>query len=161
MFEIITETAGCVRELDAFGGRIKRGPADPIIARGMAGAGDEYLWFTRRRYLARSVSGWPPLAPSTRRQKSRQGTLQKGTLIETERMFQSLMPGLPFNVRRVTPAGGEFGSMHPNLKFHQEGTKRMPRREVLVDPTSRARGEMDAKTTAAIDRLIAIVFPGL
>lgn len=146
------------RQIQVFEDRAGKGAADPIIRDGQFRAGDRLLAYYRRRfYRAKSTRGWPPLAPSTRKQKQRDGTYKKGTLRRTDALFNSLRAGGANNVRRVVNGIVQVGSNDPKLKFHQNGTSKMPARKVIVPPDNQTSAEMDRELSAAVDRLWAAI----
>lgn len=76
--------------------------------------------------------GWAKLAESTIAAKAAAG-LDPRILHATLLLEKSLTsPGLaPSAIREVTPEGFRFGTSVPYAKYHQTGTRRMPRRRVL------------------------------
>lgn len=145
-------------QVDTYVTRIGRGAQDATLAPGMTQAGSAYLRYTRRRFYAKQAGGWPPLAPSTVRDKKRRGTFAKGTLIDKGRMVKSLTPGNQNNVLQVRGTAVAAGSSDPNLPYHQHGTTRMPRRQVIDAPDAPAISEMDRETVAAVNKLLAVIF---
>lgn len=77
--------------------------------------------------------GWAPLAASTIARKSRKGYPTNKILHATGVLRDSLTKsGAPGSVVRVTPDELFMGTHVPYAQYHQQGTKRMPKR-VIVD----------------------------
>jgi phage gpG-like protein len=79
---------------------------------------------------AYASGGWVPLAPSTVAEKARRG-LDPRILRATGKLFGSLTSGDPGHVERMGPREFVYGTTVPYAKFHQRGTRRMPRRPPL------------------------------
>ena len=110
-------------------------------------ARDEYLNFTRERFMGASHSDgtWPDIARSTKLARLRRAgmTVARGApingvmfeiLIDTGAMFDSLEQGGPNYVEMERSDGIEFGSIDEKIRYHQEGTLKMPQRAVFVEP---------------------------
>lgn len=74
--------------------------------------------------------GWAPLAPATVRLKARKG-LSRRVLRATGALEASLVGPGPGHVEIVQPHQLVFGTSDRKARFHQSGTRRMPRRRVL------------------------------
>lgn len=89
--------------------------------------GDEKALFAR--------APWPPLAPSTIRQKQARGFGDKGILRATDTLFRSLIEkGASGSVERIFDLSAEFGTSDEKAAFHQFGTSRMPARPPMIEP---------------------------
>lgn len=76
------------------------------------------------------VGGWRALSPEYASWKlSKYGV--RPILVLTGAMRESLRLGGRGNILRATKTRGTFGSSDRKVRFHQEGTRRMPRRQVI------------------------------
>ena len=81
------------------------------------------------------VGGWRALSPEYAAWKLRHFG-PKPILVRSGAMKESLRMGGRLNVFRAFKAYAELGSLVKYLPFHQRGTRRMPRRQVLwIGPT--------------------------
>lgn len=84
----------------------------------------------------RFVGGWRALSPRYAAWKMKHyGPLP--ILVRGGTLSESLRIGGRGNVIRALKMRGEFGSQVPYLPFHQRGTRRMPKRQVLFLGNSR------------------------
>lgn len=92
-------------------------------------------WFAEQNRVqfgsrgARWRTIWPELAPSTVREKRGEG-FTGDTLIRTSDLLRSLSDR-PLNFERITPHEVEAGTRLSYAKFHQRGTRHMPRRQLI------------------------------
>ena len=112
-----------------------------------------YRSFVQRRFdkYSRGGGDWPSLSPSTIAGR-RRGTGQGGPSIlrDTGTLFAALTPlwdSPPGGINQIIPGGVRVGfggtGAHPTglttvaeiANFHQEGSGRLPKREIIVDPT--------------------------
>lgn len=77
----------------------------------------------------------PPLAAATIKRKGHARILR-----DTDELYASFQKGASGNVFRVTRTEGEFGTSNFKAQFHQEGTRRMPKRAVIE-----VTGEQEAR----------------
>lgn len=152
-------TTGRVRQqVDRFVDAIGVRKTGPLMRPVYEAVGKRMLAYWRRRFYTPSLRSWPPLAESTRAAKRRKGTLGKGILRDDDDLFVSLKPGAPGNILRVVRDGVEAGSSDPKLKYHQRGTARMPKREVLVAPDKQTTQEIAAVARDGVRRVAVAVF---
>jgi len=91
---------------------------------------------------------WAPLSPGYARWKARH-TADKGILQLRGRLYGSLIESQhPDHVFRDGPSFMEVGTRVPYAKFHQTGTRRMPRRPP-IKPFSKTEGEAAADIVLA------------
>lgn len=91
---------------------------------------------------------WAPLSPAYAHWKARH-TANKGILQLRGRLYGSLTePRHSDHIFRSGPSFMEAGTRVPYAKFHQTGTRRMPRRPP-VKPFSRVEGEAAADIVLA------------
>jgi phage gpG-like protein len=110
------------------------------------------------RFFNRNAKGgglWPALAPSTVARKKRRGTLAKGILRDTDKLYTSLRKGSPGNVNRDLPDGVQRGTNVPYAIFHQMGTSKMPARPIKVDPDANMKQRIMGNITGGIRDVIA------
>lgn len=89
------------------------------------------------RWLSAEGEGtWQPLSPGyaawkAKKYPGRRIMVQTGALAEslTDRNGQ-------FSVRRVDRRGGEWGTRVPYAQFHDKGTKRAPKRRIIIITTA-------------------------
>lgn len=84
---------------------------------------------------------WSPLAPSTLRAKAAKGTISKGILRDTDRLFNSiaqLRGQTADTIFEVDHFSLRYGTTVPYARFHQDGTRRMPQRVIFPDPIPQA-----------------------
>lgn len=82
------------------------------------------------------VGGWAPLDPKYGAWKS---TRTPGpTMIRTGALFKSLT-SLSDSVNRISGTSAQFGTNVEYAKFHQNGTRHMPKRQILFQPPLFAR----------------------
>lgn len=146
------------RQIADLANDLGRGAVEPVIRNALLRGGDHYLAYTRRRFKASQAAGWPPLSESRKRQKIRKGTYSKGTLIDTGRLFASLTPGAPGNIRVVLPDGVRVGSSDPNARRHHKGLGRNPRRVIFWPADAQAKALAEAELAKAVDKLLSIIF---
>lgn len=108
-------------------------------------------WFAeqeRRQWAGRGArwrDPWAPLAPSTLAEKHRLG-YPLNPLVRTTRLRTSLTQR-PFGVEHMTPHAVTAGTRVTYAKFHQTGTRFMPRR-ILFSPERIRREEVATRTIA-------------
>jgi len=108
-------------------------------------------WFSEQNFEqwlsrgSRYHTHWAPLAPSTLAEKFRKG-LPLHPLIRTGKLVNSLAHR-PLKVEHMTGSQVTAGTDVPYAKFHQTGTRYMPRR-VLFSP-AQIRKEQAATTAVA------------
>lgn len=136
--------------------------------------GRRYLAFTRRRYTTASRSPgspWPDLAESTK--KKRRGP-RKGykaarsfaILKDTGTLFNALTVNMPGNLFQRIAQGIRVGFGGPARApgsrratiaeiagYHQLGSGRLPKREILVKPDQQTIQQMTGDLKKAMDRL--------
>jgi hypothetical protein len=78
---------------------------------------------------ARWHTVWPELAPSSLRQKRREG-YPTDILVRDSTLLRSLSDR-PLNVERILPHELTAGTRVSYAKYHQYGTRRMPRRTLI------------------------------
>jgi phage gpG-like protein len=78
---------------------------------------------------------WAALSQQTIKQRMQRGRGRGGILRDTSRLWASLVKrGSPEGIRAITDSRYRRGTAVPYARFHQEGTKRMPQRQVIPDP---------------------------
>jgi len=78
---------------------------------------------------------WKDLAPSTKMQKLRLKGDAYPSLVLSGQMASSFsQEGEGDNINVISNKSATFGSKSAIAKFHQLGTKKMPKREILNDP---------------------------
>lgn len=99
-------------------------------------AWEEFLtWWSqtnREQFASRGArwrSPWEPLAASTRRQKRREGFLADPLVRTTD--LRSELVGRPLGVEHIRSDEVDAGTDISYAKFHQRGTRRMPRRRLV------------------------------
>ena len=102
---------------------------------GLLAASDVYMQAMRDRFAREGDGDWAPLADSTVREREEKGYGDHPTLHRTGSLESSLQRGDGYHVIDVTAAGVSEGTAHPNARFHQDGTDRMPARPILVQPS--------------------------
>jgi hypothetical protein len=136
-------------------------PTRQPLRRGFETAAAHYLDDIRGRFLANSKGGgeWPDLAPSTKAARARRMGRRGGAgalsrfpiLIETGALLRSLSPGQAGSIQRWLPDGIRVGSGVPYGVYHQHGTGRMPRRQVLHHPRGPTIERMRLTLSSAIE----------
>lgn len=95
--------------------------------------GDEIMAMEARQFASEGAfgsGGWPALADSTKAQRVAQGYGPGPILDRTGAMKRSLsVKGAANQVMVMTPDRFAFGSTDEKLRFHQQGTSRMPARK--------------------------------
>lgn len=81
---------------------------------------------------------WRPLAPSTVRNKRREGFLAD-PLVRTTRLRGELA-GRPLGVEHIEASAVDAGTDIPYARFHQRGTRRMPARKLVNADAVAAEG---------------------
>lgn len=76
-------------------------------------------------------------------------------LRDTNTLFASLTTGAPGNVDRLIPDGVEVGTAITYAKYHQEGSGRLPRREILVPPDDATAARISRILNAAVSKILA------
>lgn len=105
------------------------------------------------------VGGWAPLSPPYAAWKAAHGG--GPPMQRTGQLFRSLasLSG-PTNV--ITPMWARFGTDVDYAKFHQYGTRKMPKREVVYEPFGFARELRDVAHDYVSDGVIGgLMFEGL
>lgn len=92
------------------------------------------------------VGGWAPLQPSTAAWKAREGLPPATMHGKTNGLMDSLstLMGTPNDISAKTAT---FGTDVEYAKFHQYGTRKMAKRELVFEPTG--FGAFSAKSVAA------------
>jgi phage gpG-like protein len=107
-------------------------------AENMRPAGQEFMDYMRgierEQFNTQGASGsggWAPLKPATVAQKARRGHDPR-ILRATGALFGSLTSrGGPNHLEKISANEWFYGTSDPKAKFHQKGTRRMPRRPVI------------------------------
>lgn len=111
--------------------------------------GDYYAAFHAFRFLRSGefigTKRWRPLSPAYKARKTAAVGPQP-ILTRTGRLSGSLNHR-PFDVDRVTPDSATFGTKTPYAKYHQTGTRFMPKR-VVIPPLQPAQGRLLRKIVA-------------
>lgn len=135
-----------------------------------------YLGFVRRRYSQASASPgnpWADLKPSTKYNRLRGNfTRTKGItkldrlrfaagitlpiLYDTGSLYSSFVPGEPGYSEFWWPDGVSFGSSIIYARYHQDGTKWMPARPILVLPDSEVLESMARGIAAGLQSAFSI-----
>lgn len=75
---------------------------------------------------------WAPLSPKYKQWKQR--IVPFGTLVFSGSMASSFTDkGANYNIEQIGKKEAVFGSNHPLAKFHQYGTRKMPKRPIVFD----------------------------
>ena len=106
-----------------------------------------FLWAKEELELANAANfaanglptkrAWSPLDPEYGSWKSKRFP-GAGTLVRTGKLFRSLTD-MKGSVNVVRPRSAEFGTSVEYAKFHQNGTRHMPKRQVVFEPPLFAR----------------------
>jgi hypothetical protein len=121
----------------------------------MAGMWDEFLQ-DRYDVFSRGGGDWAPLKESTIKRKSGRATMGGGRvgailiLIDRGDMRASMNRGEPNHFIQVLPDGITEGSLDPKIRFHQDGTYKMPAREVFVLPSSDVLAQMTTRGASGV-----------
>jgi hypothetical protein len=94
--------------------------------------GDDVAEAMAMQFMTEGVAGgrpWAPLKPEYRQWKVKHN-YDPRTLLRTRAMRDSLT-SRPMDIEEYHAEYADFGSTDEKLPFHQYGTRRMPRREVL------------------------------
>jgi hypothetical protein len=103
-----------------------------------------------RRTFGSSGPGWPPLSPATSERKAREG-LSSSLLRSSDRLYESLTQMFgSHQIDNRTSDELRFGTTVQYARYHDQGTRTMPRRR-LTEPTASERRDM----VAAIERHVA------
>lgn len=114
-------------------------------------------WFAdqeRRQFGSRGArwrTAWPELAASTVHEKREQG-YSTDTLVRTSDLLRSLADR-PMSVERILPHEVTAGTRITYAKYHQYGTKRMPRRTLIS-------AEQVARENAATSAVVSWIITG-
>ena len=110
----------------------------------------------QRQFDTRGDGAWPPLAESTLRQKSMRGW-PADPLVRTGALKDSLTdPGRAFT---KGPMNAEYGTNIPYAHYHQDGTSKMPARQVIPDPVkAEDRRKFEREMVRWIDSVAARTF---
>ncbi len=134
---------------------------------------ETYLSLMQDRYVAQSRGGWMPLKETTNRQRQRLGFPPvQPILVRDGHMFGALNRGAPGNVfemvgpdvlrvgiggQAVHPGYGQ-GGQHPTIGqiafWHQNGTEKLPIREILVPPDGAGINAMRIDGAQAMQRIV-------
>jgi hypothetical protein len=147
----IVETRALLRGMGHRAGDLR--PVWPVIGDAVAGEAS-------RLFKTSGASGgrpWAPLSPAYRRAKIRAG-FDERILIRTGAMMRSLT-SRPMNIEEYAATWAEFGTRDPKLHFHEDGTKRMPRRPVIA-PLADVVFRRDPLATMVKDRIVAHIVRG-
>lgn len=110
-----------------------------------------FIAFVQRVFASQGSyvgEAWAPLSPAYARWKAAHSA-NAGILQLRGRLYGSLSaPDHPDHIFRSGPSWAEYGTQVPYAKFHQTGTRRMPRRPPLK-PFSRVEGEATADIVLA------------
>lgn len=106
--------------------------------------GTQGLGLMTKRF-ERAGPGWRQLAQSTEAKKARRSGGPSRILVDSGRLLGSFRRGAGDNVNRVEALRGEFGSSVPYGIFHQEGTRRTPKREIVPMDLEAQAGPQFAK----------------
>lgn len=137
--------------------RSAQAPIHPKMREAVHRAADAYDAQRYRDFNASNKGGgsWAALAPSTIRSKTRRGTVGKGILRDSDRLFLSLKKGNPGNVNRDLPDGVQRGTSVPYGIFHVRGTAKMPARNFLFPPDANTKTRVAGNVTGGIRDVIA------
>lgn len=121
--------------------------------------GDQFL--TQGALYGTGGGGWAPLAPSTQRDRARHGYNPTWPILQRDdTLFDSLViKGSLGNINEVRADGASFGTRIPYARFHQDGTRKMPRRQV-VGLAWETRSAIIRAISQYIYRQVAANFPG-
>lgn len=128
--------------------------------------GKRYETFIRRDFVKQSRGGmrWPKLSPATIKARKKKG---KGAMIlrDTGTLLNALTIGAPGNHFSLEKNGCTIGfggsTSHPEGKasiadiarFHDEGTNKLPRRQILINPDQATVDGMGIDVKTAISRM--------
>ena len=120
----------------------------------------EEQFFTEGGYYGTGGGGWVPLKPSTIADRIRRGYCAGPILQRDGTLFESLATkGSPGNINEVRADGASFGTQIPYARFHQDGTSRMPKRQI-VGLGWDTRSAIIKAISQYIYRRVAANFPG-
>lgn len=146
-------------KLDAFIAKVAKGVTnvggDPNLSSAFDGVGRSYLAAMRRRFTINAAGGgdWPELSPVTLAKKLPKGVRRSGILKVTQRLYRSLFPTTDENILQVNRRGVTVGTAVPYATYHQNGTRTIPQRTILVNP--------DKETLDVMQKRVAQGFRGL
>lgn len=81
----------------------------------------------------RGGSGWSPLSPEYGRWKAR---VRPGkSILEFDGLLRDSLTKRPFGVDEITGTGMTVGTGVPYAPYHQNGTEKLPARQILAKPT--------------------------
>lgn len=150
-----------------------------IVWRAFNDAVDRYESYVRGRFDRLSRYGglgqWPPLRPSTVRQRLSTGrgviSMRQARgrttaaavgggkvvqiLYETGKLRESLELSGPGHIRTNIPGGIRVGSRDRTIKYHQYGTRKMAARKVYVPPPPEVAKKMGEDIAVGVRMLIA------
>jgi phage gpG-like protein len=161
--EITFEVAGAApiqSAMVSFGNEIKDlSPAwDEVGDIVRANFGDQFL--TEGSYYGTGGAGWAPLAPSTIADRLRHGYGAGPILYRDGTLMESLNDkGAVGNINEIRADGASFGTQIPYARFHQDGTTRMPKRQI-VGLGWDTRSAIIKALTQYVYRRVAANFPG-
>jgi phage gpG-like protein len=83
------------------------------------------------------AGGWAPLDPQYAAFKAAKFP-GRGTLIGNGRLFRSVTT-MTSGISSISPTKAEFGTNVEYAKFHQYGTRKMPKRKIIFEPQGFAK----------------------
>ena len=110
----------------------------------------------RRQFDTHGDGSWPPLAETTLAQKEAHGW-PSDPLVRTGDLKESLVD--PGRAADSGPLHMNYGTDVPYAGFHQDGTSRMPQRQVIPDPFKvEDRRKLEVAMVTYINRAAAETF---
>jgi hypothetical protein len=165
------DTSAFHRFADQASAAVQAGMNDSDILLGHENAQIVYLADQRDKFNENSAGGgeWPDLKPSTKRARVYRagGKLGRGKnkidvaslplriLYESGDLYTSLYPNSPSNVFYHTQDAVIVGTEDFKAIYHQQGTRRMPQRQILHPPTAQLLEQMTQPIVAGFRAMIA------
>jgi hypothetical protein len=163
-----------LRPLRALRAGLSVGSGNPVLAGAFRQWGRIYLAFATKRFSDKETVGWRALRPSTVKQRIRQGFPGPQPILRRiGEVKRALREGEPGNQLRMIAKGVRTGyggnsphSRYPGQKrsspsiaqiaeWHNTGTARMPKRQIIVPPNRPTLQSMIHPLGVAIRRIIA------
>jgi len=123
---------------------------------GVLNASDEYHESMRQRFAEASSGGstWTELADSTIEQHKQKGLPLPSALKVSGALEKSLQRGDPDHVLETTETSVIEGTQNDVAGYQHYGTKNIPARPILVEPTSDTLEKMKEKEVEGVTRWI-------